>query len=173
MYEHARRAVLMAVFISSVWFRPCHAQEGAVVVESDGFFETIVQLADRGMLPEEQEKAVFAYIQAKLDYEAAMLANTQSVIARTNETAHLVLWVAHIAVAVGFVAALLEFYHTMQLRRRGRSVADTEVTLQLESIAVRTTSIGLLILMLSLIMYFLFLKFVYPVQVLGAGLHGG
>jgi len=139
------------------------AEEGS----SGSFFETVVRLNDYDLLSENASEAAEQYIQTRIEYETAMLRNTEEVIRRNNDTTDVVFWIAHCAIVLGMAAALIEFFHSFRLRRRGIRIDNADVTLALESIAIKNASIGTVLLLVSMALYGLFLKFVFPIQELG------
>ncbi len=103
----------------------------------------------------------------KLEWERAKIRLSREVIERTNRTAQLGMVIVHVAVVVGFLAAFFEFLHAWKLRKQGASIAEHEVRIGLEGVAVKTSLHGLLILLVASGFYLMFVKFVYPVQVIG------
>ena len=111
-------------------------------------------------LPEEAE--LYA---ERIKFERDMLAHSRAVFADQQSASKLVFWVVHGMVIAAFILAVAEFGQAAMLRSRGKLLADTELTLKMESIAVKTTSVGLIMLAVAAAFYFMYLKFVYTIQV--------
>jgi hypothetical protein len=128
-------------------------------------------LAHNDDLNDENKTLLQADISGRLRYGATRsragidgITQTQSAIAWNNKAAVLSFILVHLAILLGFGGALVEFVHAFRLRREGKTFDDMEITLKFESIAVKTTSMGVILLTSSIVFYFLYLKFVYPVQ---------
>jgi hypothetical protein len=93
------------------------------------------------------------------------IAQTQRVIAWNNKASTISFALAHVALLLAVAGSLTELVYAYRLRRRGQSIDDIEITLKLEAIAVKTTSIGVMLIVGAIFLYFLYLRYVYPVQV--------
>ena len=171
--------LIVSLFISASIVTPAHAGKGKGHVarferdSQDDFVSTLLdQRSELSELSEENKKLVDTLVNLRLKEDVAQsqaaletISQSQGVL-EWDETESLVSFVfVHVAVLLGFAISLVEFLHASRTRKRGRSSDNTEVTLKLESIAIRTTSVGLIILFCSVLFYFLYLKFVYPIQV--------
>ena len=81
---------------------------------------------------------------------------------------HLIFWISHVVLGCGLFAAGWEFWQASKTRKRAGSSVSSEITINLEGVAFKSALNGLLLLVLSMSFYFLYLKFVYPVSVVGS-----
>ncbi|MBM4354509.1 MAG: hypothetical protein FJ109_12085 [Deltaproteobacteria bacterium] len=166
--------VVLGVLVAMV--RPAFAGKGVgrtsarTADDGEDFLEEIRR--DREDLQSEHQTLLDTAIQQRLNADIAKSkevvwnAERSRRVLEWDETSSMVSFVlAHVVVVGGFLLGVLEFVHASRLRKRGRVVDDTEITIKMESIAVRTTSFGLLLLVASIIFYFLYLKFVYTIQI--------
>ena len=86
-------------------------------------------------------------------------------IDRSNRLGLVIFWVVHAILALGVAIAALEFFHARQTRRA--KPETNEIKISMEGIALKTSLHGILILGLAFGFYFLYLKFVYTIQVVG------
>jgi len=114
---------------------------------------------------EQLKAAVSAYIIKKIDDENARTENTKYVVHWSNISANTTFWIAHLLLIFGLAAATMELRNAWRLRSKGKK-DSVEVEISFERIALRSSMYGVLILFVSLLFYFLYLKFVYPVIVL-------
>ena len=71
---------------------------------------------------------------------------------------------SHIFVLIALAAAMSEFLQARRLREEGRVAESAEIKVGLEGVAVKTSLFGVVLLITALGFYFLYLKFVYPIQ---------
>ena len=161
------RGFLLFALVCVAASRDAYAQEGAVSVTDKEFLNAIMSLYEGRRVPDKFLPAVEDLIQAKLDWERKKLLESERVIVRTNTTAMIGTVIVHIAVVVGFVAAFLEFFHAWKLRREGAQLAQHELRIGLEGVAVKTSLYGLLILLVASGFYLMYAKFIYPIQTVG------
>ncbi len=69
---------------------------------------------------------------------------------------------AHILLIVGLWAAVREF-HDAHITRKLARQENVELKLSMHGVAIKTSLVGMVILVVSLVFYFLYLKFVYPI----------
>ena len=146
---------------------PAHGQEGVQPTVDEDFVKSLMILYQQGMIPPELSDSVTALFQEKVAWEREKVRISREVIRRTNRTAQIGMVIVHLAVVIGFLAALLEFFHARRLRKLGAETEVQEVKIGLEGVAVKTTLYGLLILLIASGFYLMFVRFVYPVQVVG------
>ena len=71
---------------------------------------------------------------------------------------------SHIFVLIALAAAMSEFLQARRLREEGRVAESAEIKVGIEGVAVKTSLFGVVLLITALGFYFLYLKFVYPIQ---------
>ena len=71
--------------------------------------------------------------------------------------------IAHVFLFTGIIYAVLEFKHANVARRRANK--ETELRLSLEGVAIKTSLNGLVLFAISLIFYFMYLYFIYPITI--------
>ena len=144
-----------------------YAQEGAIVTADEDFLDALTSLYWNQQISEAFLPDVEALVRLRIEWETQKIEEARQVIARTNRTALIGSIVVHLAVLVGFAAALAEFRHARRLRLQGAELPQQELQIGLEGVAVKTNLYGLLILLIASGLYLIFLKFVYPIQVIG------
>ncbi|NIM50877.1 MAG: hypothetical protein GTN62_10600 [Gemmatimonadales bacterium] len=166
-----RLEITRTLWITTIAFTtlcpPARAQEGAFAPSDEQFLNALMRLYENRQVSEAFLPDVEALIRQKLEWEKQKIDEARRVIARTNRTALIGSIIVHLAVLVGFAAALAEFFHARQLRRQGAQLPQQELRIGLEGVAVKTTLYGLLILLIASAFYLIFVKFVYPIQVIG------
>ena len=100
-----------------------------------------------------------AYMTRQID----ALKENKSAFAMSGTMSVIVCWVAHILLALAVLAAAVEFIRAMQTRQKASE--NQELRVSLEGIALKTSMHGTLLLVLAMLFYYLFLKFVYPVTI--------
>lgn len=101
------------------------------------------------------------YLIAYLDAERRKIDDHREVIASTNRMGTWVFVVVHIFLGLAMIVALVEFWQASRTRHVKREREEIELSFQ--KIALKTSMHGTLLLVLSLVLYFLFLKFVYTI----------
>lgn len=81
----------------------------------------------------------------------------------TNVAGVVVFVVVHLLVALAATASILEFRRAYVLRQR---VPVTVLQINGEGVAIRTALQGVVMLVIGIVFYFMFVKYVYPVVVL-------
>lgn len=118
---------------------------------------------------------------ARFEREKQILSERRNVIGWTNWISRFIFVVIHVVLAIGLWAALREFIDAGRTRKRSPPPITTAVTgeqaqaareqnelsISLQGIALKTSLHGLLILAAAIGFYFLYLKFVYPITVIG------
>lgn len=169
--ELIQLVLLIGVFTPQAYSQAAAAAGGAVIqTDADSTFLNVL-FDNSGELNEENKKRLQEFISSKLQYGLARsrvgaeeLQHTRRAIAWNNAVSILSFVFVHLAVLLGFGGALVEFAHAYKLRRRRKVPDDIEITVKMESIAVKTTSVGVVLLVASIAFYFLYLKFVFPIQ---------
>ena len=118
----------------------------------------------------EQQKA----LRAKFDYQAYRYFHTKRTFDFQYWSGKIIFWVVLLIVFSGLVLSALQFYvglrHPLETRLKGdagatapddASVSEFEVSLQ--RIKLKSSVLGLLILAFSLVFFYLYLKYVYPI----------
>ncbi len=85
----------------------------------------------------------------------------------TNWIGRFIFVVAHLVLGIGLWMSVREFKAAGERRRQAKNVSQQELSISMEGIALKTTLHGTLIMVLALAFYFLYLRFVYPVVVVG------
>lgn len=167
MRSQVTRTLWLAAIAFIALCSQTRAQEGAFATSDEEFLNALMRLYENRQISEAFLPDVEALIRQKLEWEKQKIEEARRVIARTNRTALIGSIIVHLAVLVGFAAALAEFLHARQLRRQGAQLPQQELRIGLEGVAVKTTLYGLLILLIASAFYLMFVKFVYPIQVIG------
>lgn len=89
---------------------------------------------------------------------------TYVTIESTNNASRSVFWVAHLAVALAFIAAGVELRSAYQMRGEAKKAKTTKLAIDLEGVAFRSSSLGATLIVFSLVFYFLYLQFAHPIQ---------
>lgn len=159
---------IIGIVLSTVLlFSNAVAQEGAFQTPDEKFIEAIVEFHQFGELSDDLSKMVEDYAREKMTREQEKLQEARTVIRWTNFSSKVGFAVAHLAVLLGFWAAVTELLHARKLRKNGEKLEQQELRVGLEGIAVRTSLHGILLLMIAFGFYLVYLKFVFPIQVVG------
>lgn len=129
-----------------------------------------LKLVDPNFLEEFKEdsslkNAYKDYVLSYLKREKQKLEESNAVISMTNRMGFIIFIVVHISLGISLCIALMEFNHARKARRLKKDTQELE--LSFEKIAFKTSLHGTILLILSLVLYFLFLKFVFPITVIG------
>lgn len=108
------------------------------------------------------EKAFYDFVQRTMDDEQSKQSNSKSVIWWSNLSANITFIFAHILLCIGIVVAIREWKNASKVRRKS-SKESLEIEIKLESLALKGVQSGYIILVVSLVFYFMYLKFVYPI----------
>jgi len=103
--------------------------------------------------------------QAQQEYAKAALEERRSVVSTTNRIGYGVAFVVHGIVLFGVWAAWREFRYASR-RRSSQPEKETELSINIEGIALKSTLHGLLLLGASFGFYLAYLVLVYPVETL-------
>lgn len=109
----------------------------------------------------ELKKKYVEYLNARLQREIDKAEEQKASMAFSKLSSYVILIFIHIVFAVGIWAAAREFIHASKSRKR--KFEQQELMISLEGIALKTSFHGTILLVLSIVLYFLFLKFVYPI----------
>jgi hypothetical protein len=109
------------------------------------------------------KEAYKAWTIAFITRQKETLREHRAAFAASGTMSVVVCWVAHILLAWAIVAATIEFIHALKTRQKASEVQELRVSL--EGIALKTSLHGTLLLVLAMLFYYLFLKFVYPITV--------
>ena len=119
---------------------------------------------------------------ARFEREIQILSERRDVIRWTNWISRFIFVVIHVVLFLGLWAAMKEFIDAGRTRKSAPAPITTaltdekaqaaqakqnEVTISLQGIALKTSLHGFLILAAAIGFYFLYLKFVYPITVIG------
>ena len=109
----------------------------------------------------ELKKKFIEYLNTRFQREIDKSVEQKASIAFSKLSSYMILIFIHIVFAVGLWAATKEILHAGKTRKR--SSEQHELMISLEGIALKTSLHGTILLVLSIVLYFLFLKFVYPI----------
>jgi hypothetical protein len=141
-------------------------------------------------LSAEVTKAEHQLAIAQARHNERMLGETARVIRISNWISWVICVIAHLILAIGLWAAVREFNHALRTRAAAPeptpvatlaaadgamtaadaakiALAETEIKISLEGVALKTALHGLLLLAVAIGFYFLYLKFVYPITLVG------
>jgi hypothetical protein len=113
----------------------------------------------------DDKKIIYQYkelILARIATEQKDLNERSKVIYWTNRVSVLIFILTHVVLVIGIWAAIKEFISASKIR--STEPEPTELKLSLEGIALKTSLHGTLIFAFTIFLYFLFLKFVYPIN---------
>ena len=162
------KLMVIGIIIPSVLlFSIASAQEGAFQTPDEKFIQAIVEFHQLGELSDDLSKIVEDYAREKMTREKEKLHEARNVIRWTNFSSKVGFAIAHVAVLLGFWVAISELLHARKLRKNGEKLDQQELRFGLEGIAVRTSLHGILLLMIAFGFYLVYLKFVFPIQVVG------
>ena len=111
---------------------------------------------------EEIAKEYKAYVIALMEREKEKMEERRQVVRWTNRISCFIFVIVHGFIGFGFWAALREFRHANKTRAIIPDKQELQVSLQ--GIALKTSLHGTILLAISLVLYFLYLKFVYPIE---------
>ena len=104
-------------------------------------------------------------VMRSIEREIEKIEESKKVINGNNRYATIIFWIVHTALIIGLAASFLEFWQSFSRRRYGPS-QNTELTVKMDELALKSSSIGVVILIVSLLFYFLYLKFVYQIAII-------
>lgn len=104
-----------------------------------------------------------AYMENYIKNEKGELEERRFAIGMTNKMEIVIFVVVHILLVIAILITITEFYNAQQTR--GKKSEIEEIELSFQKIALKTSMHGTVLLVLTLFLYLLFLKFVYPVTV--------
>lgn len=133
------------------------------------------------------------FLISRLHHEKDMLGESSRVIRFTNWISWFIFAVTHVILGIGVWAAVREFIHASRMRHEAphvqplsslKSIEDTdapqgnsmqarmalaeqEIRVSLEGVALKTTLHGVILFAMAIGFYVLYLKFVYPITVVG------
>ena len=104
-----------------------------------------------------------AYMENFIKNEKGELEERRFAISMTNKMEIVIFVVVHILLIIAIWITITEFCNAQRTRKKESEIEEIELSFQ--KIALKTSMHGTVILVLSLFLYLLFLKFVYPVTV--------
>ena len=102
------------------------------------------------------------YELSKLDYLTKSLKEREKVFKSVNRMGISIFVLTHVFLLTGFWMAFQEFGKAKSIR--SKEPENQEIQVSLEGIAFKTSLHGSFIFGLTIVLYFLFLKFVYPIH---------
>lgn len=101
---------------------------------------------------------------ARMSHEESILKERGKVLYWTNRVGVVIFVLTHLILFIGIWAAIKEFLSASKIRNS--ETEQSEIKVSMEGIALKTSLHGTLLFALTLFLYFLFLKFVYPINVI-------
>jgi hypothetical protein len=95
-------------------------------------------------------------------YYSWALKNRQQIIKRQQDTGALIFVLVSILVLSGLIFSAIQFYIALKSVKRKGALPDTSVKASLSGIEVSSSVLGVIILTLSIVFFFLYLTRVYP-----------
>jgi hypothetical protein len=132
--------------------------EGTETLPNTAQSSAVAEMSDPG-IKQAYKAWTIAYITRQMD----ALKENKSAFAMSGTMSIIVCWVAHILLAWAVIAATVEFIRALQTRRKASE--SQELRVSLEGIALKTSLHGTFLLVIAMLFYYLFLKFVYPITV--------
>ncbi|HEX5704804.1 MAG TPA: hypothetical protein VFX97_16515 [Pyrinomonadaceae bacterium] len=138
------------------------------VIQAQDFGQklTDVQAQEKRAEIDALKAATKAFILTRMNEEAAKAENAKRVVYWSNFSANLTFGIAHVLLLFGLIAAAMEFRNARKLRTKGSKESSIDFEVKFESLALKSSTFGVLILFVSLLFYFMYLKFAYPVIVI-------
>jgi hypothetical protein len=115
-------------------------------------------------IDEKVRKAYRELIFKRFEHEKTAMDERQSVIIWTNRASAIIFVITHMVLIMGIWAAMKEFHNANKLRKENPE--QHEIKVSIEGIALKTSLHGSLLLSICVFLYFLFLKYVLPVNVI-------
>jgi hypothetical protein len=136
--------------------------------ERSYIFRLLWEADDLGMDLEEPEtdleKSLAGYVSDLVARKREAIAEARRVFWWQRLASQVSFVLSHLFVLVALAAAMAEFLQARRLRSAGVAAETTELKVGMEGVAVKTSLAGFLLLASALGFYFLYLKFVYPIQ---------
>jgi hypothetical protein len=110
------------------------------------------------------EKSAISYCYEVIERKREAISEARSTFWWHRLSSRVSFVLAHLFVLIGVAAAIAEFLQARRLREAGAKAESAELSIGLDGVAVKTALSGIILLSLALGFYFLYLKFVYPVQ---------
>ncbi|WP_010581941.1 hypothetical protein [Schlesneria paludicola] len=97
--------------------------------------------------------------------QSEILKEQRSAISTTNFISHVVCVIVHLALLICLGVAVREYFHAEKLRNQ--EMPTTELAVSMNNISMKTARNGIVLLVLSIVLYYLYLTIVYPITVVG------
>jgi hypothetical protein len=105
----------------------------------------------------ETAKAYYAFLTEHYKFDISQYEHTKAVFAWQHTSSIIIFWVSILLVLAGLSLAALQFKGTN---------TQTSIKISLQQLEINSSVIGLLILFISFGFFFLYLRYVYPIQLL-------
>lgn len=113
--------------------------------------------------PETELEAEFSeLLRQMIRHERSKFGNTNRVFWWHRLASRISFFVAHLFLLVGLFAGGAELWQAWRLRKAGRDVAAIELSIGLEGLALKTSLLGMVVVLVAFGFYALFLWHVYP-----------
>ncbi len=99
-----------------------------------------------------------------IENEIRKIDEKERIIKNNNLYSEIIFWVVHVILVIGLCASIFEFFQARKIRKIG--ALNTEVTVKMEELAIKSSSIGVIILIISAVFYFMYLKFVHQIYLI-------
>jgi hypothetical protein len=118
----------------------------------------------------EVEKELKAWLIAWIRWEKGKFDDIKNTITTTNRNGNIIFWAMHLLLIVSVIITGIEFWNSSRIRKLGKKSGlppeeQHELALEAAKVSLKTSSYGILLLCCFLVIYFLYLKFVYPLTV--------
>jgi hypothetical protein len=113
----------------------------------------------------EIKTAYKAWTLAFMNREAEKFTEHRKAFADSGGMSVVIFWAAQVLLVWAIIAASIEFIRAQRVRTAAAEIQELRVSL--EGLALKTSLHGTLLLVIAMCFYYLFLKFVYPITVVG------
>jgi hypothetical protein len=158
---------LFIVVITLFWPKAAFALKPAPSPRRD-VLEAAIQIAQDDKADPKVRQVAVAFLQQTMEQEKGQLSETTRVFRFTYVESIVIFSLAHLFALLALAAAISEFVASRGLRRKASSSSQHEVEVSIERLAIKTSSMALLYLVAALAFYFMYVKFVYPVVLVGS-----
>jgi len=111
------------------------------------------------------ERAQAEYAQLYYQHQADNLRIIHDAFVWTKHQSVFIFVVAHVLLLIGIGVAYYEFRNAMKLRQKARQ--QDEIKIELEGVALKTSLNAIWLLLGAFVFYFLYIKYVYTLTVVG------
>lgn len=106
------------------------------------------------------------FVVRAIEAENTRIDQLEKVLWWSNLSSNITFIVAHVFLVLGVMVAYRQFQQSTHLRKKGKD-QPVDIELKLEGMAMKGVNSAYLILLAALFFYLMYLKFVYPIVVVG------